>query len=78
MMGEEIFSSPRRQEGANRDSQPTSNTGIGKWIAQSKNLPAKRLESSPTFATGSGNRLFSPLSEAATLDIAGAFSENGL
>jgi len=29
-MDEEFFSSPRREEGANQDSQPTSNTGIGK------------------------------------------------
>jgi hypothetical protein len=30
MMNEGFFSSPRREEGANRDSQPTSNAGIGK------------------------------------------------
>ena len=29
-MDEGFFPSPRREEGANQDSQPTSNTGIGK------------------------------------------------
>ena len=43
-MNEGFFSSPRREEGANRDSQPRSNAGIGKKTRSVKYIAAKRLD----------------------------------
>jgi hypothetical protein len=45
-MNEGFFSSPRREEGANRDSQPTSNAGIGKKTRSLHKFSREAAESS--------------------------------
>jgi hypothetical protein len=63
LMDEGFFPSPRREEGANQDSQPTSNTGIGKKtrpplrrVAESSFLPTK----SENFIGKPGHSTFEP------------------